>query len=146
MNKYVLGFAFFKKWVLLIEKKRPEWQKGLLNGVGGEMENNEPPAQAMHREFKEETGIDIPLPNCVWKHVITLVSTEYDSIVYVFRVKFEFDFTSMLKQTDERSHLCEVGNMYKPVVPDLNWMIPLMLSDVEFPITVIENKVICDSK
>lgn len=37
MKHYVLGFAFgpnYKK-VALLHKLRPEWQKGLLNGVGG---------------------------------------------------------------------------------------------------------------
>lgn len=54
--EYVLGFLFDKKGekVLLIEKNRPAWQAGFLNGVGGKIEPNETPIQAMVREFKEE--------------------------------------------------------------------------------------------
>jgi 8-oxo-dGTP diphosphatase len=43
--------------VVLIKKNRPENQKGLLNGVGGRIEENETPFEAMAREFEEETGM-----------------------------------------------------------------------------------------
>lgn len=59
MKKYVLGFAFSKdkKEVILIEKQKPDWQKGKLNGVGGKIEKDEMPHLAMVREFEEETGV-----------------------------------------------------------------------------------------
>ena len=40
MQKYSLGFVFDLpvEKVLLIEKQRPEWQKGKLNGIGGKIE------------------------------------------------------------------------------------------------------------
>lgn len=140
MRRYVLGFAFFRKWVLLMEKKRPKWQNGLLNGVGGGIEDNEYMIEAMRREFKEETGIDVI--EGYWKHVITLVSIERNSIVFIFRTKFDFDFTSMIEQTDEPVQLYEMDYISKPTISNLKWMIPLMLSDVEFPVIVVENKVI----
>ena len=61
MKEYVLGFAFNKRKdeIVLIEKQKPDWQKGKLNGVGGKLENeDESPLYAMVREFKEETGVD----------------------------------------------------------------------------------------
>ncbi len=56
-NKYVIGFAFHNDSVLLIEKLKPDWQRGRLNGVGGKIEPNELPLDAMQREFFEECGI-----------------------------------------------------------------------------------------
>ena len=55
---YVLGFAFSEdlKHVWLIRKQRPEWQRGLINGIGGKVEGLESPYEAMQREFKEEAG------------------------------------------------------------------------------------------
>lgn len=60
MEKYVLGFAFnsAKNYVVLIKKNKPKWQKGCFNGVGGKIEGDEIPAEAMVREFKEETGLE----------------------------------------------------------------------------------------
>lgn len=56
---YVLGFMF--DWnaehVVLIQKTKPKWQEGLLNGVGGKIEEGETPYEAMVREFEEETGV-----------------------------------------------------------------------------------------
>ena len=51
MNNYVLGFAFNKNFreVLLILKNKPQWQKGLYNGIGGKIEEGELPIEAMVR-------------------------------------------------------------------------------------------------
>lgn len=57
MTRYVLGFMVWGSLVSLIRKKRPEWQAGKLNGVGGHVEEGEPPRNAMAREFFEETGV-----------------------------------------------------------------------------------------
>jgi 8-oxo-dGTP diphosphatase len=51
-------FDYTLNKVVLIRKDRPEWQKGKLNGVGGKVEENESPYDAMPREFREETGIE----------------------------------------------------------------------------------------
>jgi 8-oxo-dGTP diphosphatase len=63
MKKYVIGFAFSKdlKQVVLIRKNRPEYLAGKLNGVGGKIEKDEAPVDAMTREFMEETGVGIDI-------------------------------------------------------------------------------------
>ncbi len=55
----VVGFITDGKRILLINKNRPENQKGLFNGVGGAVQENETPLEAMVREAKEETGLEI---------------------------------------------------------------------------------------
>lgn len=58
-KSYVCGFMLDTdlRRVLLIEKKRPDWQLGRLNGVGGKIEPGETPREAMAREMWEETGL-----------------------------------------------------------------------------------------
>lgn len=58
MIDYVVGLAFSddKSHVVTIRKLRPNWQAGMLNGIGGKIESGETPHEAMVREFKEETG------------------------------------------------------------------------------------------
>ena len=78
MNNYVVGFAFSedKRRVLLVKKKRPEWQKGALNGIGGKIEegeDTETPYIAMHRETKEETGLVLD-----WYHRGVMQGTNND--------------------------------------------------------------------
>ena len=59
MERFVVGFAFNKgkSLVLLVRKNHPPWQDGLLNGIGGKIEDFETAIEAMHRECKEETGL-----------------------------------------------------------------------------------------
>lgn len=59
--EYVAGFLFdlALQEVVLIRKRRPAWQYGRLNGVGGKIEQTEEADEAMRREFLEETSQDI---------------------------------------------------------------------------------------
>lgn len=58
-QEYVVSFIFTPSMakVWLIEKLKPEWQKGLLNGIGGKIEEGELPLEAAYRELKEEAGL-----------------------------------------------------------------------------------------
>ena len=56
MTNYTLGFMFAGEQVALIRKRKPEWQNGALNGIGGKIHDGEDPRLAMVREFGEETG------------------------------------------------------------------------------------------
>jgi len=61
-QRFVLGFLFTRelRQVALIRKQRPSWQRGLLNGIGGHIElSDNSPAEAMRREFRKETGLEI---------------------------------------------------------------------------------------
>jgi hypothetical protein len=67
MKLYTCAFAFAAEParsdnVLLIRKAKPDWQRGLLNGIGGKVEVRngfiETINEATIREFKEETGLD----------------------------------------------------------------------------------------
>ena len=57
MTRYVLGFVFDADYrnILLMRKKWPPWQEGMINGLGGKIEEGETPRQAMEREIREET-------------------------------------------------------------------------------------------
>lgn len=60
LKSAVCGFMFDKRTqelVALIRKKRPDWQAGKVNGVGGKIERGEKAHAAMVREFQEETGV-----------------------------------------------------------------------------------------
>lgn len=60
-KSYVLGFCFDQTFerVLLIQKLKPDWQRGFLNGLGGAIEPGESAPVAMRREFREECGLDV---------------------------------------------------------------------------------------
>jgi ADP-ribose pyrophosphatase YjhB (NUDIX family) len=68
ITKYVCCFLFSHcgKYVYLIRKKRPNWQLGYLNGVGGKVEKGESCETAMIREIYEEAGVRAYIPDLVY--------------------------------------------------------------------------------
>ena len=58
-NKYVLGIITGNEHVLLIKKLKPEWQANRYNFLGGKIEQMESGDEAIVREIKEESDLDI---------------------------------------------------------------------------------------
>src|SRR6187551_1822550 len=81
MQLYACGFLFSpdRARVLLIRKRRPAWQAGKLNGVGGKIEpSDDSPLAAMTREFREEAGITIEN----WQEILTLTAPDWHTHFY----------------------------------------------------------------
>jgi 8-oxo-dGTP diphosphatase len=121
MTRYVAGFAFDQGSVLLIEKKRPEWQAGKLNGVGGKIENGEVPIEAMMREFAEETGKRTEERE--WSLFAILKGLHFE--VWFFRADMA-TFVPM-PGTDELPVWVGVDRIdtHRMIVPNLRWLVPM---------------------
>ena len=136
MLEMVVGFLFDMSLskVMLIEKKRPKWQEGQINGPGGKIKLNETPNFAMWREFKEETF------HCVGMY-------DFKNFVIIngsgWRVYFFHAITEKLvilpSSNDEKIIIAEVNNLPKNVLPSLNWLIPMALDqDLIRPVVIYE--------
>lgn len=79
---YCVGFFFnaAMDMVVLIRKKKPSWQAGMLNGVGGKVENGESFRQGMVREFEEETGVKTVESD--WKLAVEQRGEDYTLAVF----------------------------------------------------------------
>lgn len=128
MIKYVVGFMFDpgdKDHVVLQEKQRgPAWMHGLLNGPGGVIEGDETPAEAMSREYREETGFDSLPQN--WCFFLTMEGNDGEGWrVYYF---YTFgDVTVPYQRGSEPVAAYQVSCLPRLVVPDLHWLIPMCL-------------------
>jgi len=117
MNKYVVGFLKEKDRILLIEKKRPNWQAGKLNGIGGHIEAAESSLMAMRREFREETGLVIQ----DWTKSAIMQGPDW--IVHVF---FAYGPIYQAKSiTDEQILVVFARSLPYHTLPNLHWLIPL---------------------
>ncbi len=140
MFNYVTGFVFSKdlQHVVLLEKLSPAWQKGLLNGVGGKIEDGESPIQAMVRECEEETGVFISESN--WTRYAHLTKPTYFELDVFFSIS---DLAFSAKTIEkEQVHLLKIDNIPNNIIPNLKWLIPLALDQsLKFkkPVTFIEN-------
>jgi 8-oxo-dGTP diphosphatase len=120
---YVAGFLISDdaKHVALIQKQRPDWQRGRLNGIGGHIESDETPAEAMNREFFEETGANVT----TWKPFCTLLGPTW-------RVEWFKDVGSrkLKNMTDEHVSWVAVNKVLSGranVIPNVRWLLLLAL-------------------
>ena len=115
----------------------PEWQKGLLNGIGGKIEGGETPLEAIIREFAEETGVETTTAD--WTEVVYYIRQN------VYEVHFYKAFTdqiySAVSKEKEVITKFKSDNLPLNVVSNLNWLIPLCLDDdinLTSPILVLD--------
>lgn len=137
--QYVCGFAFNSPIyncanVYLVQEKKPAWQFGKYNGVGGRIESYDKfdAYAAMHREFYEETGVALELS--AMNHFLT-----YDGRAAAdpYFVKF---FSILLTQEEcktllnkfvndigERMAFFPAAKLPDDVIHNLRWLIPYAL-------------------
>lgn len=123
-TEYVLGFAFNEsgKDVVLIVKKRPEWQAGQLNGVGGHVEESDlNNFEAMIREFREETGVETTR----WEYRFDYIWPK--AVVNIYSLFDDDIFERAETVTDESIVKPRACDLPGAVIPNLRWMIPLLL-------------------
>lgn len=130
---YVCGLVYGPdNTVVLIKKNRPDWQKGYLNGVGGKVEVNETPLDAMVREFNEECGVVIK----EWKHFLTFEIG--NATVYWFTFHFLENYLPVRSLTDEVADYHSLNDYERTdkCVRDLGWILPMGLNSVNFDSTI----------
>lgn len=128
MQEYSLGFMFSPtgNYVVLLEKARPDWQKGKLNGVGGHVEQGETPDAAIIREFYEETGVQ----HEEWIK-FAIMDMKGRAIIHCYK-SFSEKFLSVDTKTDEQVaiyKLTEViqGEFTDKMIPNLKYLIQIAL-------------------
>lgn len=136
---YVVGFALDSYGrVALIRKNRPEWQAGKLNGIGGHVEEDELPMDAMVREFEEETGRRVG----GWDLFVIMDFPE--ARVYFYRTKIGTAIMDGLSTTTDETVVkigaSDIGQ--SGVIPNLMWLVPLAAytADTYLPMHVIATK------
>ena len=123
MQDYVCGFLFDpdRSRVLLIRKRRPAWQAGRLNGVGGKVEPGETFHEAIRREFREEAGLDV----ADWQEVVVLTGPDWRG--HFFRAFGHPEAARAV--TDEALEVHPVAALPPDVIPNLRWIVPLALDE-----------------
>jgi len=109
--------------VMLILKQRPEWMRGLYNGVGGKIEPGESPLQTMERECLEESGLVTRWDTGEWEAVARLDTP--NGRIFVFAAIGTP--TDGATTTDEEIIVANVAALPPSIVPNVRWLIPLAL-------------------
>lgn len=128
---YVIGYVFSSdlKSVWMVVKDRPDWMKGLYNGIGGKCHHNEPILTSMSREFLEETGSLIKEE--VWDWYATMEHDTY--VLHYFTCVKDFSQETMPKTMEtEQITMVDIDYMdYVPTVNNVSYMLRLALDYVK---------------
>lgn len=125
-TRYTAGFLFRGDHVLLVQKNHPEWQKGLFNAIGGKVEGVENFHTCQRREFREETGLDVP----VWRMFAVEEAKNYKVSFYAARTN---NITWSPPDTNDVGEklrwfvIDDVNRRSANVVGNLRWLVPLAL-------------------
>ena len=136
MKEYVVGFAFSNnlKNVLLINKLKPEWQIGKLNGIGGKIEKfDKSPLDAMVREMGEESGL---ITDNFWKQICIFEGENHTWRVFIFACKTD-NIYNFENKTEEKCQVCEVNHLPDNVIDNLRWVIPMCFDASVNPTTKV---------
>jgi 8-oxo-dGTP diphosphatase len=128
-QKYVVGFMFDESMmnVALIRKQKPQWQAGLLNGIGGKVEENELPSKAMVREFNEEAGLLTFV--ATWINFCSMSGTNNDGgqfeIEFFYNTGQPHRLTSMEAEQIEVVPTCDVASGREMCLGNVPWLVAL---------------------
>lgn len=133
MNKprYVLGFVFDKADnVLLVQKTKPAWQAGKLNGVGGKIEPwDESGCEAMRREFREETGHYTSRDE--WIPIATMGNSDWEVVVFAYdhRLDNMSGWEGQQTDTDEVLRVINIHDVFRDqrCISNIPWLIGMCL-------------------
>lgn len=132
VNRYVAGFMFdfSRSSVALIRKTHPEWQRGLLNGIGGRIQPGESQNEAMTREFNEEAGTWVDN----WLHFLCMEGSNDNGECFVVDFYAAMgDVHQLRSMEEEKVEIIEVNSVHpgrRDVVENLTWLIPLALDSM----------------
>lgn len=130
MNKLETTLSLLKKdnKILLAMKKRG-FGEGKYNGVGGKIEGNETPEEAMIRETQEEINVT-PIK---YEKVGLIEFDEYykgSKQNLVFHLYFVYEWEGIIKETEEMNpKWFDINNIpYDKMFPDDKFWLPLVLN------------------
>lgn len=124
ITKATLGFIFSPnlEQVALIQKNRPSWQAGKLNGLGGKCEKGETYTTCLSREVKEESALNIPRHS--WQKLGNITWKEWRVAVFATRIE-ETLVNTARSLTDEKVFWVSTQQLPQNCMTNLHWLIPL---------------------
>lgn len=123
IKRYTIGIVFsdnFEK-VILISKKRPDWQQGKMNFPGGKYEASENLAQScIAREFREETSLNIPFTH--WFKIGEIRGRDY--VCDILTAVYLEQYGELKTTTDENVAWYYTHSLPRNLISNIRFLIP----------------------
>jgi len=145
---YTLGFVVFRgvNKILLMEKRKPEFQKGFLNGLGGKPEDDEGFTDCIIREIEEESGLKTNTKD--WNYFCKMVGADWE--VYCFISMLDHKRMEGISTKEEEKivilDLNKINTCYPNLLGNIPWLVgmgidSIMNKDAFIPPTIQYNTV-----
>lgn len=130
-RRYTAAFMFVDttpRRVLLVRKSHPAWQDGLLNGIGGELHQDESLHECMRREFREETGFDFDGWNIFCREAGPGYEVYFYRMMFNERILFDSLGFKTPNENDKGEELVWLTvPVEEPCIGNLSWLVPMAL-------------------
>lgn len=129
MTAYTVGFIFDTTFehVLLIHKTKPAWQNGLINGLGGKIEQGEDMYDCIVREIKEESNLETIKDKWTFIGNVSSDTISLDVLGYVYEGALQ-DAKTMEGEVVE---WFPVASLPKNIISNLSWFIPMTIDKIQ---------------
>lgn len=138
MKPAVMGFVLdpSSDRILLSRKRKPDVWAGLWSGIAGHCKHDEAPVAAMSRKAEEEYGLRIAPEE--WK--LRVIVASQSVALHVF-VAYHNVYAARPVEDEQPVVVPRDSNWVRePVVPDLRWIIPLVLDTNVLNVPVVEHR------
>lgn len=139
MKKYTIGICFNHELtcVLLIQKSKPDWQKGYWNFPGGKVEFANPivngdteqafetPIECIAREFTEETNLRIPTSE--WKLIGQILNPNNYEVSILTTILPKGQMRKAYKTGDEAVKWCALYELPYKILPNIKFLMEYTL-------------------
>lgn len=126
MTEYVLCYVRDLADILVIERKKKDWQEGKLNLPGGRIEDGETAEEAAIREIGEEANINATSASLIGS------MHHADSIIYVMACGFDPDDAEVKSSAEGDVSWIDYPDLLSNprLIPNLRVIIPLAIAGV----------------
>jgi len=123
MKRYTIGIYFTSNnsEVILIHKKRPDWQKGFWNFPGGKIEDGEVGWQCIEREFFEECRLSTNPKE--WQLIGEMVNKDLDYIVFIYTIQGKPEHGRLMQGEDQAVYRFPVDKLPDSIITNCKWLI-----------------------
>jgi 8-oxo-dGTP diphosphatase len=110
-----------------MHKTKPAWQNGMVNGLGGKIEQGEGMYDCIVREIKEESALETQKDKWIFVGKVSSDTVSLDVLGYVY----EGNLDDAKTVEGEVVEWFKTASLPKNIISNLSWLIPMTIDKIQ---------------